>query len=418
MIQMQRYSSRLPRPPVDDDFWYDGSADNGPPATSGIVVNPSTAMQNAAVIACVKVLAESLAQLPLETYKKNLETNTKELDYKNPVYYILKCKPNNFMTKFEWIEVMMYHLCLRGNSYNLIIPGKLGARNQFIPLNPDNMNPKLNEDYSITYEYTKMGGKIEQYRQDEILHVKALSDNGLKGINPIEMYKNIIGTALATEMYAARFFKNDAKPGGVLQHPGTLGPDAAKTLRRTWMQQHGGVDNAHNIAILEEGMTFNPVGMTNQDAQFLESRRFGLADIARIFRVPQHMIGELERSTNNNITQQSEDFVINTLGPWGVRIENAINITLFEDESNYVKFNFNHLLRGDMFTRFRSHALALQNAFMTKNEVRDVEDLNPLPGGDILQEPFKVGNNSTRGNYDRSNRPAPGSQPEDDESGQ
>lgn len=417
IISIQRYSSNLPRPADDDDFWYD--AESKATSATGFTVTELRAMQTAAVIACVKVLAESISSLPLHYY--SIKGNKREKMIQDPLYTTLRRKPNDFMTSYEWRTRMMYHLCLRGNSYDKIVSGANGAYSSFIPLNPNQVTPKITND-TLTYEYRKDTGATEILRADQVLHIKGLSADGLIGLNPIEMYKEIFGATIATDTYASKFFNNDAKPGGVLKHPGILGEEAAKTLRRTWMGQHGGAINAHTIAILEEGMEFQPIGINNSDAQFLETRKYNLEDIARIYRIPLHMIGNLDRSTNNNIEQQALEFVTYTLSPWLINIEEAINAKLFgDDATKYVKFNVDALLRGDTFTRFRAHALALQNGFKSVNEVRELEDMDPIEGGDTYQV-YKVGNNSnpgtSRGSYDRSNKPAPGSTPEDDESGE
>ena len=221
----------------------------------------------------------------------------------------------------------------------------------------------------------------------EVLHIPGLGFDGLVGYSPIAMAKNAIGMAIACEEYGAKFFANGAAPGGVLEHPGTI--KDPQRVRESWQSTFGGSGNANKIAVLEEGMKYTPIGISPEQAQFLETRKFQINEIARIFRVPPHMVGDLEKSSFSNIEQQSLEFVKYTLDPWVIRWEQSIQRSLLSrDEKSvyFVKFNLEGLLRGDYQSRMNGYAIGRQNGWMSANDIRELENLDRIPaedGGDL-----------------------------------
>lgn len=347
--------------------------------SSGKTVNERTAMQTTAVYACVRVLAEAIASLPLHTYRYTDKGKEKAQDHN--LYYLLHSEPNPEMTSFVFRETLMGHLLLWGNAYAQIIRDGRGKVIALYPLMPDKMTVERTEKGELFYLYNKDGTNY-LLRSDEVLHIPGLGFDGLIGYSPIAMAKNAIGMAIATEEYGAKFFANGANPGGVLEHPGVV-KDPSK-IRESWNAVYQGSGNAHRIAVLEEGMKFQSIGIPPEQAQFLETRKFQLNEIARIFRVPPHMVGDLERSSFSNIEQQSLEFVMYTLDPWVIRWEQAIQRALFspaEKKEHFVKFNVNGLLRGDYQSRMQGYAVGRQNGWLSADDIRELEDMNKLPEG-------------------------------------
>lgn len=372
-----------PRAGPKNSLWGSSTAFFFGSTSSGKVVNEKTAIQTTAVYACVRVLAEAIASLPLHTYRYTEDGKEKATDH--PLYQLLHNEPNPEMTSFVFRETLMGHLLLWGNAYAQIIRDGRGNVTSLYPLLPDKMTVDRTSTGELYYLYKKEGLDYP-LRQEDVLHIPGLGFDGLVGYSPIAMAKNAIGMAIATEEYGARFFANGANPGGVLEHPGVV-KDPAR-IRESWNAVYQGSANAHRVAVLEEGMKFQPIGIPPEQAQFLETRRFQLNEIARIFRVPPHMIGDLERSSFSNIEQQSLEFVMYTLDPWVVRWEQAISKALIADSEKkevFVKFNVNGLLRGDYQSRMAGYAVGRQNGWLSANDIRELEDMNRLPeesGGD------------------------------------
>ena len=353
---------------------------------AGQNVTERTAMQNTAVYACVRVLAEGLAELPLHIYQYTSDGG-KQRAINHPLYFLLHDAPNPEMTSFIFRETMMNHLLLWGNAYAQIIRNGQGKITGLYPLMPDRMDVNRAANGEIYYTYTrnyddyqaKNKSKQVILLSDEVLHIAGLGFDGLIGYSPIAMAKNAIGLSMAAEQYGATFFKNDATPGGVLEHPNVV--KDPERLRKSWQSQFSGSNN-HSIAVLEEGMTFHQLSIPPDQAQFLDTRKFQLDEIARIFRVP------LDRSTFSNIEQQSLEFVKYTLNPWCIRWEQAMNQQLLSADDQrkfFVKFNVDGLLRGDYESRMNGYAIGRQNGWLSANDIRELEDLNRIPadeGGD------------------------------------
>ena len=362
-------------------------------STSGKTVNERTAMQTTAVYACVRILAETIAALPLHTYRYTV--NGKEKAINHPLYYLLHSEPNPEMTSFVFRETLMGHLLLWGNAYAQIIRNGRGMVVGLYPLLPNKVIVNRNDQGVLYYQYEK-DGQFYFLKSYEVLHIPGLGFDGLIGYSPIAMAKNAIGMAIATEEYGAKFFANGANPGGVLEHPGVV-KDPAR-IRESWNAVYQGSGNAHRVAVLEEGMKFQSIGIPPEQAQFLQTRKFQLNEIARIFRIPPHMIGDLDKSSFSNIEQQSLEFVMYTLDPWVVRWEQAIQRALLsesEKQQYFVKFNVDGLLRGDYQSRMNGYAVGRQNGWLSSNDIRELENLNRIPaedGGDL----YLVNGNMTK----------------------
>ena len=361
--------------------------------TSGKPVNEYTAMQMTAVYSCVRILAEAVAGLPLHLYKYNA-SGGKEKALSHPLYFVLHDEPNPEMSSFVFRETLMTHLLLWGNAYAQIIRNGKGEVIALYPLMPNRMSVDRDSSGALYYTYTRyseeaptMNGMTVTLRPSDVLHIPGLGFDGLVGYSPIAMAKNAIGMAIACEEYGAKFFANGAAPGGVLEHPGTI-KDPQK-VRDSWNAAYQGSSNSHRVAVLEEGMKYQPIGISPEQAQFLETRKFQINEIARIFRVPPHMVGDLEKSSFSNIEQQSLEFVKYTLDPWVIRWEQAISRALLRPDEKklyFAKFNVDGLLRGDYVSRMNGYATARQNGWMSANDIRELENLDRIPpelGGDL-----------------------------------
>ena len=355
-------------------FFFGGTA-------SGKTVNERTAMQTTAVYACVRILAETIASLPLNVYRST--DNGKEKATDHQLYYLLHDEPNPEMTSFVFRETLMSHLLLWGNAYAQIIRDGRGRILALYPLLPDRMTVDRTTDGRLYYEDRKDTGYVI-LRPEDILHIPGLGFDGLVGYSPIAMAKNAIGMAIATEEYGSKFFANGASPGGVLEHPGVV-KDPAR-IRESWNAVYQGSGNAHRIAVLEEGMKFQSIGIPPEQAQFLETRKFQTEEICRIFRVPPHLVANLDKATFSNIEHQSISFVVHTIRPWLVRLEQGMNKALLspsEKGQYFVGFVVDGLLRGDYSSRMQGYAVGIQNGFLSPNDVRALENMNTIEHGDI-----------------------------------
>lgn len=361
--------------------------------TSGKTVTERSAMQMTAVYSCVRILSEAVAGLPLHLYKYT-DSGGKAMALDHSLYHLLHDEPNPEMSSFVFRETLMTHLLLWGNAYAQIIRNGKNEVIALYPLMPNKMSVDRDENGKLYYTYYR--GQDEAIRDKEfavtlqpsdVLHIPGLGFDGLVGYSPIAMAKNAIGMAIACEEYGAKFFANGAAPGGVLEHPGTI--KDPQRVRESWQSTFGGSGNANKIAVLEEGMKYTPIGISPEQAQFLETRKFQINEIARIFRVPPHMVGDLEKSSFSNIEQQSLEFVKYTLDPWVIRWEQSIQRTLLskdEKAAYFVKFNLEGLLRGDYQSRMNGYAIGRQNGWMSANDIRELENLDRIPaedGGDL-----------------------------------
>ena len=367
-------------------FFFGGTA-------SGKAVTERSAMQMTAVYSCVRILAEAIAGLPLHLYRYG-EDGSKAKAIDHPLYALLHDEPNPEMTSFVFRETLMTHLLLWGNAYAQIIRNGKGEVVALYPLMPNRMTVDRDEQGQLYYEYRTtqddahtMKGSVVRLSPRDVLHVPGLGFDGLVGYSPIAMAKNAIGLAIATEEYGSKFFANGATPGGILEHPGVV--KDPERVRESWNSAFGGSANANKVAVLEEGMKYTPISISPEQAQFLETRKFQIDEIARIFRVPPHMIGDLEKSSFSNIEQQSLEFVKYTLDPWVCRWEQSMQRALLKaDEKTlyFLKFNVDGLLRGDYQSRMNGYAVGRQNGWMSANDIRELENLDRIAkedGGDL-----------------------------------
>ena len=362
--------------------------------TSGKPVNERTAMQTTAVYACVRILAEAIASLPLHVYEYQ-DDGGKKLVHDHPLYYLLHDEPNPEMTSFVFRETLMSHLLIWGNAYAQIIRDGAGRVLGLYPLLPDKMEVQRDDRGNIYYVYSRNSDENPMFKEygniklkaEDVLHIPGLGFDGLIGYSPIAMAKNAVGMTLACEEYGASFFANGANPGGVLEHPGVL-KDPSKVME-SWNSVYRGVNNAHKIAVLEEGMKYQQIGIPPEEAQFLETRKFQINEIARLYRIPPHMVGDLDKSSFSNIEQQSLEFVKYTLDPWVIRWEQSLQRSLLlpgEKGKYFIKLNVDGLLRGDYQSRMNGYAVGRQNGWFSANDIREMENMNPIPdeeGGNL-----------------------------------
>ena len=362
--------------------------------TSGKPVNERTAMQTTAVYACVRILAEAVASLPLHVYEYQDDGGKKQV-HDHPLYYLLHDEPNPEMTSFVFRETLMSHLLIWGNAYAQIIRDGTGRVLGLYPLLPDKMDVQRDDRGNIYYVYSRNSDENPMFKEygdirlkaEDVLHIPGLGFDGLIGYSPIAMAKNAVGMTLACEEYGASFFANGANPGGVLEHPGVL-KDPSK-VRESWNSVYRGVNNAHKIAVLEEGMKYQQIGIPPEEAQFLETRKFQINEIARLYRIPPHMVGDLDKSSFSNIEQQSLEFVKYTLDPWVIRWEQSLQRSLLlpgEKGKYFIKLNVDGLLRGDYQSRMNGYAVGRQNGWFSANDIREMENMNPIPdeqGGNL-----------------------------------
>ena len=385
-FRSHKVGSGPPRDPVVAEWFGAAGA-----TAAGVSVTPDKALQSVWVWACVRVLAETLAQLPWIVYKR-LDKDGRERDTGHPLWEVLHDQSNKWQTSFEFREMLMGHVVLRGNGYAEIIPSAGNPVAELIPLHPDRVRPFWAPDKTVAYEYQPLDGPTRIILGSEMFHVKGLGFDGLSGFNPIRLHRETIGEDFAAQEYSARFWANDATPSGVLKHPESLSEEAQARLRKSWEQQQTGA-NRHRPAVLEEGLVYEAIGLTREDAQYVESRKFNGVQIARMFRIQPHMIGILDRATFSNIEAQGIEFVVYTMGPWLRRWEQATRRDLFTVASrrtHFSEFLVDGLLRGDRKARAEFYKSAIINGWMSRNEVRRRENLNPVEHLDEFLVPVNM----------------------------
>ncbi len=364
------------------------------PSAAGVVVNEQTALRASAVWACIRLLAGDLASVPLILYRRR--ENGKERADSHPLYAVLHDAPNDEIDSYRFVELLMTHLLVWGNAYAEIVADENGRVRELWPLAPWLVTPERQRTNGpVVYRVQLPEGGQAMLRKDQVFHVAGLGYDGLVGYSPIRVAaREAIGLALATQEFGARFFAQGARPGLVLVHPKTLSDKARENLRQSWEAMHSGLSRAHRVAILEEGMDIKTFGIPPEDAQFLETRKFQVTDIARIYGVPPHMIGDHEKgATYASVEQQSIDYVTHTLRPWAVRIERAIHQQLLlprERRRYFAEFLLDGLLRGDIASRYRAYAIGRQWGWLSANDVRRLENMDPIEGGDQYLVPLNM----------------------------
>lgn len=359
----------------DETAWVSPSL--GGPSATGETVNGQTAITVPAVWECVRILAEDVASLPLHIYERT--DNGKVKAPKHPLYQLLHTRPNPEISSMVFRETMQAHLALFGNAYAEVEVNAAGRPVALWPITPDRVTPRRVRAGEIVYDVEVDGREIAL---SNVLHIPGLSFDGMLGYSPITVAREAVGLALATQKFGARLFGNGARPGGVLEHPGRISTEAAKNLKRSWEDAHGGLSNAHRVAILEEGLKWSAISVPPEDAQFLETRQFQVRDIARIFRIPPHMLGDMEGGASySSIEQQALAYLKHTLRPWLVRWEQAINWTLFTEGERgryFAEHSVDGLLRGDISSRYSAYNIGRNGGWLSVNDIRELENMNPL----------------------------------------
>ncbi|QIY09462.1 phage portal protein [Plesiomonas shigelloides] len=357
---------------------------------TGKRVNSQKAMRLTAVFGCVRVLAESIGMLPCNLYQSTDSGKKKATGER--LHKLLSMQPNGYMTPQEFWELVILCLCLRGNFYAYKVKA-LGEVAELLPIDPGCVTPKLNGKWEPVYEVTFADGSTDVLSQDEIWHVRILTLDGLVGLNPIAYAREAISLGLATEEHGAKLFSNGAVTSGVLRTDQQLSDTAYERLRNDFAEKHQGLGNAHKPMILEMGLDWKSMALNAEDSQFLETRKFQLEEICRLYRVPLHMVQNTDRATFSNIENLGIGFINYTLVPYFTRIEQRINIGLVKKSKQgiyYAKFNAGALLRGDMKSRFDAYSTGINWGIYSPNECRELEDLNPRDGGDIYLAPMNM----------------------------
>lgn len=359
---------------------------------SGVQVSHEGSLKYSAVYACVRVLAGTLAQLPLILYRRR-DDDGRERAADHELYDVLHSRPNPLMTSFNLRMALQGHLALWGNAYAEIEFDQAGRVLHLWPLRPDRMESVDLIDDTLFYTYRLPDNSLTTLTGGRVLHLRFLSPDGIMGYSPVKLYMQGIGLGLAAEEFGARFFGNGARPGGFLSHPGQLSDKALKNLRESFENRHGGLSNALRLAILEEGMEYEAVGIPPEEAQFLETRKFQVTDVARIYGVPPHMIADLDRATFSNIEHQGIEFVVHTMGPWLACWEQGMDTSLLteaERRQYYTEFLVEGLLRGDSAARAAFYTAMFQMGAYSQNDIRRLENENPIDNGDTYYVPLNM----------------------------
>jgi HK97 family phage portal protein len=385
--------ARLLQPRAADpgfsDEWY--TTTPGAFSSAGAFVNVDSAMRLSAVWACRRLIADSLASSPLFVYRY-MADGGRQRATQHPLFELLHSRPNRLQTSFEFVEQLTGDCLMRGNGYARILPGPRGFADQLVRLPPDDVTPERVGD-TVRYQVLQGDGTKSVVNGEDVFHLRGLGDDGLVGLSVIQYARESFGVALAAEGYGARFFSQDARPGGVLKHPNKLTPEAAKRLKESWAAAHGGYGKAHSTAVLEEGVEWQQVGMSSEDAQFLETREFQIADIARWFGCPLHLIQETSKATSwgTGIESLGIAFVTYTLLAWARRWEQAISRDLILAPGSYfAEFLLDGLARGDQGSRYAAYAVGRNWGWLSVNEIRQKENLNPIANGDAYLQPLNM----------------------------
>lgn len=351
---------------------------------AGTRVSESNALRILAVLACVRIIAESVASLPLVVYKRR-DSRGKDRAGEHPLYRILHDRPNPELSAMRFRELLQAHVLVWGNAFAEIETNQAGTVIGLWPLLPDRTTVRRVNGARV-YTTRLPTGEIKTLSAERVFQFSGLGFDGLKGYSPIDLARESLGLTVAAEAFGQQFFGQGLSPSGVVEHPKTLSPQATTNLRRTLEDQYTGLSKSHRLMILEEGMKWQSIGIPPNNAQFLETRKFQLNEIARLFRVPPHMLADLQAGASYaSVEQMSLDFVAYTLRPWLVRWEQDLNNDLFgsrERETFFAEHLVDGLLRGDIQARYNAYQVARQNGWLSANDIREIENMNPIPGGD------------------------------------
>lgn len=375
------------QPGPTDDFWY---LPMGQMSGSGARVSPATALRVSTVYKCVRVISETLGMLPCITYRR-LDNGGKERAATHPLASLLHDTPNPWQTAMQWKEMMQAHATMRGAGYSRIVYNGAGRPDMLVPLHPDRTKVEVvREDRPPRFRYTRADGTEEVLVWGEVLFLAGLSSDGFTPLNPIELERETIGAAMATRDYGARYFANDARFPGWIGFAGKFADEITKRRFRDSFQAAQSGSNSGKVAVLEHGMTYHELGVKNTDAQFMDTRKYQDVDICGLFRVPPHKIGILDQSKWANIEQQALEFVSDCIMPWAVRWEQCLARDLDFGDGYFPEILLDMLLRGDTATRYAAYGKGIQDGWMTRNEARIRENLNPIPGLDTPLQPLNM----------------------------
>ena len=361
----------------------------GEESLSGVSVNEETALKYSAVYGCVRILAETIASIPLNLYKRTKRGKTKLTE--NNLYNLLHSQSNEELTSFSWREIVMAHVLLWGNHYSQILRDGYNRVKSLHPLLPERMKPERIKDRESTrynkkqYIYQPLSGRKVILQPNEILHIPGLSFDGLVGKSPLGWYREQIGLGLAMEEYSSRFFSGGLSAGGIFTTPKSLKQPTYDRLKQELKEKYTGLNKAFKTMVLEEDLKFSQVSVNPNDAQLLESKKFQLEEVARLFRVPLFMLQNVDRATFSNIEHLDIAFVVHTIRPWLVRIEQSLNMQLLsakEKKNLFFEFVVDGLLRGDITARFNAYTQGIQNGIYSPNDILELENRNTYEGGD------------------------------------
>lgn len=373
---------------------------SGYQTVTGRTVSTNRAMQMTTVFACVRVLSESVGMLPCRLMKES--GRNRDVATSHRLHRLLNVAPNSYMTAQEFWELLVACLCLRGNFYAYKV-WALGNVVELLPIDPSRVTPKLNDDWTVTYEVAFKDGRKETLTQDDIWHVRLFTLDGVLGLNPIAYGRQAISLGLDTEEHGSRLFSNGAVTTGVLATDQQLTDTAFTRLKEQFAGEHMGVANAYKPMILEMGLNWKPISLNAEDSQFLETRKMQRDEICALFRVPPHLVANLEKATFNNVENLGLSFVNYSLIPYLTRIEQRIKVGLLNEKdqaTHYAKFNAGALLRGDLKGRYESYSKGIQWGILSPNDCRDLEDMNPRDGGDLYLTPLNMTTKPEEANAD------------------
>lgn len=360
--------------------WFGGGK-----TASGATVNNYTALNYTALWSCVRVICKAVSTMPLHLYER-LDAGGKRRAVKHPLYFLLHSRPNSEMVPLTFKDTLTAHVLTWGNGYAEIERNKNGYPIALWPLTPNRVTPernKINREVQYKVLLPDNGGTTT-LRASQVFHIPGPGFDGIKGYSVLTMFRESIGLGLSLQEYAARFFGNGAMPGGVLEHSGQLGEAAHKNLRKSWHEMHQGLDKVHRLAILEEGMKYHQIGISPEDAQMLESRKFGQLEMTSIFQIPPHKVGHMNDATFSNVEHMGQEFLTDSLLYWLTLWEQTVHWKLLSQEDQlryFAEFLTANLLRGDLKSRYEAYAIARQWGWMSADDIRDKENENPLPDG-------------------------------------
>jgi len=373
--------------PLDERYW----TSYGPTTAAGVAVSADSALKVSAVYACVRLISTGLATMPFIVYQRQADGGRTRAE-QHPLSDILRYQPNRWQTAFDFISMMTGHLLLRGNSYAYILPGPRGAVDELIPIHPDLVTVEK-VSTGLRYQVTQADGTKKPFEDYQIFHLRGLSLDGICGLSVISYARESVGMAMAAESYGARYFSQNAVPSAVLVHPGKVNRDGRERIRDEWQADMAGLDNAHRVAVMAEGIEVKPVGMSNEDSQFLQTREYQVEDIARWFGVPLHMIQSTSKTTSwgTGIESMNLGYKTYTLLPWARMWEQAtLRDLIIATRAYYAEFLFDALERGDLASRTAYYAAGRQGGWLSTNEIRRMENMNPIENGDVYLQPLNM----------------------------